>query len=51
MMIKVSATHPNPWSSDVSYYYELAGSYDAPKNNAFGYRTFSFVAIRPFIHY
>ena len=51
MMINVSATHPNPWTSDVAYYYSLDGSYDAPKNNAFGYRTFSFVAIRPFIHY
>ena len=51
MMINVTALHMNPWTSDVTYYYGLDGSYDAPKNNAFGFRTFSFVAIRPFIHY
>ena len=51
MMFSISATHPNPWTSDVAYTKTLYGSYDAPKNNAFGFRTFSFVAIRPFIHY
>lgn len=51
MMFSISATHPNPWTSDVAYTKYLDGSYDAPKNNAFGFRNFSYVAIRPFIHY
>lgn len=51
MMFTISATHPNPWTSDVAYTKILYGSYDAPKNNAFGFRIFSYVAIRPFIHY
>lgn len=51
MMFTISATHPNPWTSDVAYTKILYGSYDAPKNNAFGFRNFSYVAIRPFIHY
>lgn len=52
MNIKVGASRPNPFASYWAFYYSLEGAPTSDKNVTFGsYHSFSFAAIRPFIHY